>query len=324
MKFSRRELIAHLRNILGTAGAYPLLASPLLGQADTATSKDDEHFFIFVELKGGVHHTVTTDYPSIDAINAIESLYPRGVMKFPVGDEHTNFLQGTQLSADQKKHLKDDVVNFQKQVMTASTMLNGYFCALPYDEANKDKYYYQDPKDKNIRLGPAAVRSLSNHATNLSVLRGVFMQGTFHGLANEEIYSGSSERKGSHVAGVLAQLLEEKYGTKPLDNLVLGRASYITTNEGTLKPAVQVPFATIRALAEKSEGNVDLPLSHATAIARAMQREYGLGGTVDSKYGLVSQSDILDQYLASFDDAERAKQNLQKLMNEKNFATTSR
>ena len=324
MKFSRREIIAHLSNILGTAGAYPLMAAPLRAQ-DSATDSHNEHFFIFVELKGGVHHTVTTDYPSIDAINAIAAEKERAVMTFPLGDDYESFLNGTlfqeqekksQLSTAQQDRLFKDVVNnFKNQLLTDSIMLNGYFCALPYDAAKKDTYYYQSPNNSNIRLGPAAL-SLANYATSMSVLRGVFMQGTFHGLANEEIYSGSSARKGSHIAGVLARLLEKKYGTKPLDNLVLGRASYVTTNEGDLKTAVQVPFATIRALAEKDAGNIDLPLAHAETIARALQTKYGLGN---------KQRAILDEYLAAFNDAERAKQNLQKLMQAKaqNFAADS-
>ena len=322
MKFSRRDVIAHLRNIISTAGAYPLIASPLIAQNSSPADSQDEHFFIFVELKGGVHHTVTTDYPSIDAIKKIEQEKSRAVTTFPLRDDYESFLNGTlfgeaeknsQLSETQQQRLFEDIKFFQNSLLADSIMLNGYFCALPYDAAKKDNYYYQSPDNSNIRLGPAAL-SLAEHVAKMSVLRGVFMRGTFHGLANEEIYSGSSDRKGSHVAGALARLLEKKYGTKPLDNLVLGSASYVTANEGDLKTAVQVPFATIRALAEKSEGNVDLPLSHAETIARAMQNKYGLGN---------KQRAILDEYLASFNDAERAKQNLQRLMQEKNFATNS-
>lgn len=323
MKFSRREIITHLSNIIGAAGAYPLIASPLIAQDSSTTDSDDDHFFIFVELKGGVHHTVIADYPNIDVINKIAAEKERAVTTFPLGDTYESFLNGTlfqeaakksQLSAAQQKRLFDDLINsFENKLLTDSIMLNGYFCALPYDAKKPDDYYYQGAG--NIRLGPAAL-SLANYAAKMSVLRGVFMRGTFHGLANEEIYSGSSDRKGSHIAGVLARLLEKKYGTKPLDNLVLGRASYVTTNEGDLKTAVQVPFATIRALAEKDAGNINLPLSHADTIARALQTKYGFGN---------KQRDILNEYLAAFNDAEQAKQNLQKLMQAKaqNFAADS-
>ena len=322
MKFSRRDVIAHLRNIISTAGAYPLIASPLIAQNSSTTSSEDEHFFIFVELKGGVHHTVTTDYPNIDVIKQIAADKERAVMMFPLGDNYESFLNGTlfgeaeknsQLSETQQQRLFEDIKFFQNSLLADSIMLNGYFCALPYDAAKTDDYYYKSPDNNDIRLGPAAL-SLADYATKMSVLRGVFMRGTFHGLANEEIYSGSSDRKGSHVAGVLARLLEKKYGTKPLDNLVLGGASYVTTNEGDLKTVVQVPFATIRALAEKDEGNVNLSLSHAETIARAMQNKYGLGNT---------QSAILDEYLASFTNAELAKEKLKELMETKNFAAVS-
>ncbi len=307
MKFSRRELIAHLRNIIGTAGAYPLITSPLLGQAgETSTANDDEHFFIFVELKGGVHHTVTTDYPSIDTINKIKDSHNRAVMTFPLGDQYSSFLSGDQTTPAQQQRLRNDIeaaLTGGKNKWADSIELNGYFCALPYDKAKADDYYYQSPSDSSIRLGPAAL-SLAEHAAKMSVLRGVFMTGTFHGLANEEIYSGSSDRKGSHVAGVLAQQLETKYGARPLDNLVLGRAAYVTANEGNPKPAVQVPFATIRALADKGAGDIGLKFEYAEHIARALQAKYGLGE---------GQSAILDEYLASFKMAGNAKENLKKL-----------
>ena len=46
MKFSRRDVIAHLRNIISTAGAYPLIASPLIAQNSSPADSQDEHFFI--------------------------------------------------------------------------------------------------------------------------------------------------------------------------------------------------------------------------------------------------------------------------------------
>ena len=45
VKFSRRKLIYHLKNILGTAGFYPLL--PLSLTAQDAAVDPQEHFFYF-------------------------------------------------------------------------------------------------------------------------------------------------------------------------------------------------------------------------------------------------------------------------------------
>ena len=123
MKFSRRDVIAHLRNIISTAGAYPLIASPLIAQNSSPADSKDEHFFIFVELKGGVHHTVTTDYPSIDAIKKIAQEKARAVMTFPLGDDYESFLNGTlfekaaknsQLSETQQQRLFEDIKFFSE------------------------------------------------------------------------------------------------------------------------------------------------------------------------------------------------------------------
>lgn len=289
MKFSRREALAYLSNLMGTASVYPLLSSSLAqGQAN---GSKDEHFFLFVELKGGVHHTVTTDYPAIDAVNKIDAA---AVMKFPLGDEASFF------DEKNKVFTKYKLAELAKQdVISEKRILNGYFCALPYDK-NK---YYQSPKDSNMRLGPAAL-ALADHVDKISVLRGVQMEGTFHGIANEEIYTGSSSRKGAHLAGVLAKILEEGRDKKPLDNLVLGGASYPVANtDAVVKTALQVPYAAIRALTGKVM-NSDLPFAHAERIAHAWRARYGL----DASEALSARMHRI--YLEAFADAELAKQHL--------------
>ena len=301
MKFSRREAIAYLSNLMGTAGVYPLLSSSLAhGQA---SGSKDEHFFLFVELKGGVHHTVTTDYPDIDAINRIAAETTSGaIMKFPLDDNHKSFFDNMQVA---EKYKLKDLVDLGPE--SKKLILNGYFCALPYDEKNPDAYYYQSPQDSNMRLGPAAL-ALADHMDKISVLRGVQMEGTFHGVANEEIYTGNSSQKGIHLAGVLAQLLEQGRGKKPLDNLVLGGASYPTAStEAEVKAAVQVPYAAIRALTGKVM-NSDLPFAHAKRIAQAWRARYGL----NASEALSARMHRI--YLDAFADAETAKQKLADIL----------
>ena len=292
MKFSRREALAYLSNLVGTAGVYPLLSSSLAqGQA---SGGKDEHFFLFVELEGGVHHTVTTDYPDINAINKIDTA---AVMKFPLGRDKSFF--------DEKQvYTNYNLAKLtEENMLSEKLILNGYFCALPYDEKNPDAYYYQSSADSNMRLGPAAL-ALADQVDKISVLRGVQMEGTFHGIANEEIYTGSSARKGAHLAGVLAQILEEGRDKKPLDNLVLGGASYPTANtDAVVKTAMQVPYAAIRALTGKVM-NSDLPFAHAERIAHAWRARYGL----DASEALSARMHRM--YLESFANAELAKQHL--------------
>ena len=300
MKFSRREAIAYLSNLLGTAGVYPLLSSSL-AQGQTSESKD-EHFFLFVELKGGVHHTVTTDYPDIDAINKIAENRPEAIMKFTLNDDYKSFFDDNLVEGYNLKALT------QQGMASEKLILNGYFCALPYDVKNPNDYYYQSPQDRNLRLGPAAL-ALAEHMDKISVLRGVQMEGTFHGVANEEIYTGSSSQKGIHLAGVLAQLLEQGRDKKALDNLVLGGASYPTAStEAKVKAAVQVPYAAIRALTGKIMSS-GLPFVHAERIAQAWRARYGL----DASTALSAAMHRM--YLNSFAAAETARQNLADIVN---------
>ena len=84
--------------------------------------------------------------------------------------------------------------------------LNGYFCALPMTDKNGREIYYVNGQHNQQHLGSAGL-ALDSHANDISVLRGVYMLGNFHGFASKEIYSGSSTDAGPHVAGVLAKMM---------------------------------------------------------------------------------------------------------------------
>ena len=61
------------------------MPSPLLAQAGAPPK--DEHFFIFIELLGGVHHLISTDYPDPGVIKGIEGKYPQAVMRFKLEED---------------------------------------------------------------------------------------------------------------------------------------------------------------------------------------------------------------------------------------------
>ena len=164
MKFSRREAIAYLSNLMGAAGVYPLLSS---AHAQESASNKDEHFFIFVELKGGVHHTITTDYPDINDINTLlDGDNKAAIMTFPLGrqlfendPEYSSFLDVKQVGSERQEAFRniatnatDDDDNITRSEMDTT---NGYFCALPYEKDKKDSYYYSGAN--GARLGPAAL-----------------------------------------------------------------------------------------------------------------------------------------------------------------------
>ena len=289
-KFTRREVIAYLRNILGTAGVYPLLPASL--QASNTVSGDDEHYFIFVELKGGLHYGIATDCPDPAKLPDDDKI----IMTLNLNDDGT-LVSNQQLTAKQLEYINysgniNQLMSEQDVPLPFGYLTNAYFAALPPCVAHGNTaagYRYS--------LGWAA-SPFKDYVDKLSVLRGIYMQGTFHGPANEEIYSGAKDGSKPHVAGVLANLLNEKYKTsKPLDNLVLDGAAYVV-GDGAL-PAVKLPSRAISKVVEKIGGE-SFSLEHPQKVLQALQTKYGFAG----------MESIVSNYLASFTKAEQIKQNL--------------
>ena len=290
MKFTRREIITHLRNIIGGAGLYPLLPSSAQAAQEAL---DDEHYFIFVELKGGIHHALSTDCPDFTGVDANAMLeLPLDAKGILDTEKLMSDADSVAQQQDEDKLLttKDKLVQIADSTSIAH-VANGYFAALPPQAAsgNTSTHY-------PYRLGWSGA-PLVDHVNKLGVLRGVYMQGTFHGPANNEIYSGEPDGK-PHVAGVLARLLTERYEKKkPLDNLVLDGAAY-TTGDGTQAP-IKVPFYTLSEVATKIDSSA-FSLNHAKNLLDAMQRTYNFAG---------SQAEVVKAYLDAFGQTEFIKQN---------------
>lgn len=287
MKISRRKLISQ---ILGTAGLYPLLPSPLMAQ------ENDDHFFIFVELKGGAHHLLSTDYPDPDALAKIEKQYPLAVMRFFPDRYKGGFLTDQELS-DAHKNL----IMGGYSANNIAFALNGYCTVLPQFDGDNFKIGTTHNGKYHYRLGWSGL-PLAGHVDEISVLRGVYMLGDFHGDANREIYSGHTDGEGPHVAGVLAKLLAKKYGNKPFDNLVLDGAAYTSTDKS--KAAIKLPFSALNAAIEGA-GNSSggLPFSHLQTIARSLLKQSNLEISSGSKTRI-------DQYINAMQEAATVKKNL--------------
>ncbi len=308
MKFSRRDFISHLRNILGTASVYPFIPHRQLLAQD-----NPEHYFIFVELKGGVHHTLIADFPDIGAINALAKKHPNAVMRFPLRADDMGFFGNKEnyangaLRGDLKKFIDllkiglksgGETVDPHKIMRNpAAHRQNGYFCALPTTDGVGQIYMNEGKK----RLGPAGL-SLQEHRNYLSVLRGVYMLGNFHGIANREIFSGSSDGSGPHVAGVLAKLLVEdkKLASRPLDNIVIDGATYSFGSEaGNIKAPIKLSLDALAKVAgEASTGG--LSLDPAKILAVALQEKYRAKHSAEL-------TAIIDKYIQAFADTKEIK-----------------
>lgn len=277
-KFSRRELIEH---ILGTASLYPLLSSSLHAQPDNA----DEHYFIFVELKGGVHHLLTTDYPDL---SGLKELGPDVLMQFDLPESAANE-DGEGKFKNVVLNNKSIIENYDEYSSIRTT--NGYFAAIPNGS------YIENVGDYRCSLGWSG-SPLKNHVKDISVLRGVYMLGSFHGPANNEIYSGHPQGKGPHVAGVVARLLADKFketGIKkrPLDNLVLDGAAYVHGDHS--KPAIKMPFSAIDAIAKNI---LTGDFSHPEIVSKSLSKRLNLSNF---------KAGILNDYINSFTGTELIK-----------------
>ena len=299
MKLTRRELIQHLRNIMCATGGYQIL--PLSLQAQTPT--DDEHFFIFVELKGGVHHLISTDYPDPDKLNTIDPDGSNGiVMRFAPKDKK-GFYNDPDMPSNFRNMFSKDYQNTLAK--TSAFIENGRFIALPYNQKPEDgfltgtthqgKYQY--------RLGIAGL-PLANYANDISVLRGVYMLGDFHNNAGIEIFSGSNRSDGIHVAGILAKLLEDKYGKKPLDNLVFEGANYLLGNENISKSDIKLSFSLLGTLAKHYRNMVSGGTHPSLTISRALQNNLPFSPAQDT---------TMNKYIAAIKEIEILKERLKFL-----------
>ena len=298
-QMNRRELLSYLRNLLITAAGAPLV---LPARLQAQLNKDD-HYFIFVELKGGVHHLIGTDYPDPQELATIAKEYPSAVLGFApefAGEGKSGFLTDWELDEAWKQKINQGIMK-----ANALFKLNGYCAALPYAlmaSGEKNSHYAGTTHGGRYRycLGWSGL-PLAALAGDISVLRSVYMLADFHGRANKEIYSGNPDGVGAHIAGILTKLLAEKYGRKPLDNLVLDGAAYESANSEAA--AIKLSFQALNALAQGTRNKQDSNFSHLQVIARAMLQQDDLQLHSDTRMRL-------NQYLQALTDADQVRDSL--------------
>lgn len=269
---SRREFAILLKKIVGSSALYPIVSNPLLAKST------DDHFFIFVELKGGVHNLISTDFPDQQQLKSIKEKYPGVIIEFMPNDR-PGFMH-----EDLSQHYKDSLRNKDSDAY----LDNGYFTVLPANLATGEGFVNgMTTSNRPYRLGIAGL-PLADQVNAISVLRGVFMLGNSHGLANNELYSGHTIR-GDHVAIVLAKLLAQKNGIKPLDNLMIDGAVYLQ-DKG--QPAKAVSSQALLSLLTNADDS--FPLANPKMIAQSL-----------AKYVGRHEQGIFDSYVKAFREAEQ-------------------
>ena len=265
--FSRRELITGLRNVLLSAAGAPFLLPSRL------RAEGDDHYFIFVELKGGAHHMLSTDYPYPQELAKIEQQYPDAIMHFSPdieGVSKLGFMVDDGLTEAWKTKIIVGVDNGNRLFK-----LNAYCLALPHLIRNGQRIVmYREGTTQGNRyrycLGWSGL-PLAGLVDEISVVRSVSMLGDFHGRANVEIYSGHPDNLGPHVAGVLSQRLAEQYGNKPLDNLVIDGASYADADNSNA--AIKLSWQALGALASNIDKNSSGNFSHMRVVANSLLQQ---------------------------------------------------
>jgi len=260
-----------------------------------AQANDDEHFVICVELRGGLQWMVATDGRDLEQLPLDD---PKVVHKLEIKDAPPTVQE------------YEDLVNkdFANRGQT-----NGKFILLPYLSDLTSSY-----KKGVTGLGCPYVlgfagQGLAAHVDDIAVMRGVHMQGDFHGIANAngEIFSGLNSAETPHLAGVMATLLGQKYGPRLLDNLVFENATFSTGGVALARAPVRLDAESLGYIVANADELGDE--AAATRFAKARQ----LADALAKAPGLSDlHRKVFDGYVGAMKDAPAVRAMLLKLKNE--------
>jgi hypothetical protein len=234
---SRRRFVQAIGASGSVAAQGLLLGSGLSSWASRARADVDpnanEHYYIFVELAGGMFWPMGVDGrdPALIKAQNAKSYHPMDVRK-PV-----NQTEFGAITAD-----------------GAWTQENGQALFMAYDSQRHASWEQAVTVGKTTAGLPYGLgfcaESLHKHVDDIAVVRGVMMAGNFHGKGNssDDIWSGTDKGDQPHVASVLAALLERTLPGKPLDNLVLENAFFPENPSSGAKAAVRTDGRTLGSL----------------------------------------------------------------------------
>ena len=180
----------------------------------SAAPGDPEHFFIFIELKGGVHWMLATD--------------GRDLSELPMSD--TNVVRKVEVTADGNTPRLAAAAASALITGNGATDTHGNVILLPYIGRPEDSY-----KKGKTTLGADYILGfagfpLEKNVDDIAVIRGVRGIHNFHGGANDEIFCGLHTDQGDqarrHIGGVIAAQLARDKGAKLLDNVVFEGANF--------------------------------------------------------------------------------------------------
>ena len=287
--FNRREFVQSSALgglVLGTGfGSFADFAK--------AQANDDEHFFIFIELRGGVHWILGPDGRDISQLPMDN---PKICRPFkitdtpPTEEEYADLLEGGSQSQKRMDH--------------------GKFLLLPYVESPEVDYRKgQTSLGCDYILGFCG-EALRPVADDIAVVRGVYMRGNFHGPdnANGEIFSGLNSTETPHVASILANMLTPKYGARLLDNLVFENSTFSIGSTSLAKAPIRLDAQSLGFIVGNADELGNEAAESRFAKARLLSEALAAGPTLSELH-----KKVFNTYVGAMKDAPKVREMLLRL-----------
>jgi hypothetical protein len=260
----------HRRDILRAAAAGVLGASFLKFEDTARAAEGPEHFFLFIELQGGIAWNLATDARDLD--------------RLPMNDPR--IVKTIELKADASTPPFTSEESRALLNAPGAKALHGNFIVLPYIRSLAESYRKGTTNQGCAwRLGLSG-DPLEPHVNDIAVVRGVRNIHNFHGGANDEIFSGifndRADQKKKHIAGTISSHLSRERGSLLLDNVVFEGATFSgrSGNDFLAPTKIDVRSLGMLAATQGSGGSTGVSGTAAAAqrFANARQLADAVGG----------------------------------------------
>lgn len=233
---------------------------------------DEDHHFIFIELRGGVHWIIATD--------------GRDPSQLPLDD-------ATKVSKVKITDTPPTEDEFQAMMSVPNIgMEHGQHIILPYVDDLQSSYKIgRTNLDCPYVLGFAA-QGLLPYVNDMAVVRGLNVIGDFHGLDNAggEMFSGQRTGATTHIASIMTKLMADKYGPKVLDNLVFDNANFTTGASPFKIEPIRIDSQSLGYLVANSQGATSASIEANFQKARRLAEAQGASNNLSDVHRKVFQA----------------------------------
>lgn len=287
--------------VKAAAGTAALTSLPFSKFEAVAQAENEEHFFIFVELRGGVHWILATDGRDPSKLPRDPSdptKYSDRVVPFEVTE--------TLPTVDEYQLLSKRLSSFDPEsgAILATRLLYPYVGSMEDSSST-----FTTNLGLEGCLGFAAREELAPFVNDIGVFRGVYMQGGFHNNT-PEMFTGAEDGGVGSWSSFIAHGLKEKLGVKLLDNIGLENPYYTGAKADGALPLVGMTGEALNALGQSS--------AYEELKQWDMKRKYGLVSGISSAAANVWQHseqrrDLMKLYSGEVLNAEEQQRLISRL-----------